>query len=115
MKGDNLAFGEGPGGLRPQQTQFTVPEEGVGQGGRGGCCGVVTTAILCSVEQILNGTTCIFPSGCPKSHTAGGHLWERLHRGSEKPFSYLPFGPVWLVTLHLYCQHRCLNVTFEGI
>lgn len=33
MKGDNLAFGEGPGGLRPQQTQLTVQEEGVGRGG----------------------------------------------------------------------------------
>lgn len=102
MKGDNLAFGEGPGGLRPQQTQFTVQEEGGGSAGearvsgsRGGCRGVVTTAILCSAEQISNGTTCIFPSGCPKSHTADGHLWKRRHRGSEKPFSYLPFGPVW--------------------
>lgn len=99
MKGDNLAFGEGPSGLRPQQTQFTVQEEGVGgeervSGSEGGCCGVVTTAILCSDEQISNGTTCIFPSGCPESRTADGHLWKRLHRGSEKPFSYLPFGPV---------------------
>lgn len=37
MKGDNLAFGEGPGGLRPQQTQFTVQEGGGGRPGRRAC------------------------------------------------------------------------------
>lgn len=124
MKWDNLAFVEGPGGLRHQHTRFIVcrrkheaevsREERV-SGSEGECCGIVTPAILCSVEQISNGTTCIFPSGCPKSQTAEGHLWKRLHHGSEKPFSYLPSGLVWSVTLHLFCQHQCLNVTFEEI
>lgn len=93
MKRDNLAFAEGPDGLRHQQTRFTVhrrkQEAGVSReehvsGREGECCGIVTLAILCSVEQISNRTTCIFPSGRPKSQTAKGHLWKRLHGRSEK-------------------------------
>lgn len=78
---------------------------------------IVAPAILCSVEQISNGTTCIFPSGCPKSQTAEGHLWKRRLPplgGADLRFAVWS-GLVWLVTLHLYCQNRCPNVTFEGM
>lgn len=56
--------------------------------------GVVTLAITRSAgithEQISNGTTCIFPSRCPKSHiTASGHLWKQLDCSSKTQFSYL--------------------------
>lgn len=103
MQGDNLAFAEGPGGPRHQETRFTVhpwkQEAGFSReerlsGSEWDCCGIVTLAILCSVEQISNGTTCIFPSGCLNSQTAEGHRWKRLRRSSEKPFLCLPFGLV---------------------
>lgn len=126
MKRDNLAFAEGPGGLRHRQTGFTVHRrkheaevswEERSSGGEGECCGIVTPAILCSVEQISNGTTCIFPSGCPKSQTAEGHLWKRLHRLRETVpgFAVVGFAVVWFMTLRFYCQHQCLNVTFQEI
>lgn len=116
VRRDSLAFAE-----RPQWAVTLLyaaarrhrPESGRGRSARlGECRGIVAAAILRSVEQIANGTTCIFPSGCPKSQRAEGHLWEAAQR-SHSPIGR--FGLVRLAPLHLRRQHQCLNVTYVEI